>query len=440
MRRMSGSLILVVLLATSTAYAAVSPPFPRLGGNFIGYPQNYDSTAVQQQLSRYNIAVINTWPGWQNGRSTTLDQVIRNIKALNPNTLVFNYTLMESLYAVPPPGDPWAAERNALNGNHWWLYPGSGITIPVVSGPSYVTNETLFAPRDSNGRHFVDWFANYIVTAIYASAPSLDGFYSDNIFWKPREDGDWNGDGVIDSQNDPTVQSWLRQGERTYINDLNAAMPGKYQIGNISDLGASNAVFPELQGALNGGFMEGLIGYSWSPETWGGWSAMMASYRKEMGAVSSPQLAMFAQIGSITDYQSMRYGLASCLMDNAYYTFNSSANYNDLPWFDEYNSSLGQATSPPATTPWQKGVYRRDFANGIALVNPKGNGAQTVTLETSFRHLSGTQAPSVNNGQTTQTVTLQDRDGLILLRLSAPPAAVQPAVPQPAPPSNVTVQ
>ncbi|MGC1386705.1 MAG: putative glycoside hydrolase [Steroidobacteraceae bacterium] len=423
------------LLPAAAAFAWQAPPFPRVGGNFIGSPQNYENPAVQAQLARYDMSIILTWPGWQNGRGTTLEQVIKNIKAQNPNTLVFNYTLMESLNSSPGGTDVWSAERSALNNNHWWLYPAGTGGTPVVSGPSYVTNETLFTTTDSNGYHFVDWFANFIVKNIYAPAPSLDGIYSDNIFWKPRVDGDWNRDGITDSQNDPTVQSWLRQGERQYINDLRSAMPGKYQIGNLGDLGGAAAVFPELAGQLNGGFMEGLIGFSWSPETWGGWQTMMAAYRKEMAAVAAPQLAMFAQIGSITDYQSMRYGLASCLMDNAYYTFNSSANYSDLPWFDEYNANLGQATSPPSTSAWQKGVYRRDFANGIALVNPKGNGTQTVTLETSFRRLSGSQAPFVNNGQITQTVTLQDRDGIILLRLNA-----QPTSSTPAPPANVTVQ
>src|ERR1019366_6270385 len=147
---------------------------------------------------------------------------------------------------------------------------------------------------------------------------------------------------------------------------------------------------------------------------------------------AAPQLAMFAQIGSATDFQSFRYGLASCLMDNGYFVFNSSAAYDDAPAFDEYNAKLGNSTSSPQTTAWQHGVYRRDFDNGIALVNPKGNGAQTVQLETSYKRLTGTQAPSVNNGQTATSVTLQDRDGLILMRLTPKVA--------PNPPGNVTVR
>ena len=79
-------------------------------------------------------------------------------------------------------------------------------------------------------------------------------------------------------------------------------------------------------------------------------------------------------------------------------------------------ANLGAAVTPPQTGAWQNGVYRRDFENGIALVNPKGNGAQTVTLETAFVKLSGTQAPSINNGATVTQVTLADRDGIILLR------------------------
>jgi hypothetical protein len=42
-----------------------------------------------------------------------------------------------------------------------------------------------------------------------------------------------------------------------------------------------------------------------------------------------------------------------------------------------------------------------------------------VTLETSYKHLSGTQAAAVNNGQTVTSVTLQDRDGVILARTAA---------------------
>ena len=182
-----------------------------------------------------------------------------------------------------------------------------------------------------------------------------------------------------------------------------------------------------------------MIGYTWSIESWGGWQAMMNGYRRAMAALGGPKLGIFAQAGDPKDYQAFRYGFTSALMDDAYYQFNSLSSYaGDFPWFDEYNyqHKLGAAISPSATTAWQNGVYRRDFANGIALVNPKGNGTKTVTLEAEYTRISGTQAPAINSGQTVRTLTLQDRDGIILLRnqpLPAPPAAV------PAPPADVTV-
>jgi hypothetical protein len=86
---------------------------------------------------------------------------------------------------------------------------------------------------------------------------------------------------------------------------------------------------------------------------------------------------------------------------------------------------LGSGQAKP-TAAWQKGVWRRDFDNGIALVNPKGNGAQTVTLEAPYIKIKGAQDPVTNNGQTVTTVTLKDRDGIILLRQNP---VIRPATP-----------
>jgi hypothetical protein len=150
--------------------------------------------------------------------------------------------------------------------------------------------------------------------------------------------------------------------------------------------------------------------------------------------LAAPKLGIFEEWGSLTDYQAMRYGLTSCLMDDGYFTYQdltAGTNYG-VHWFDEYDSNLGAALKGPSTSAWQKGVYRRDFENGIALVNPKGNGSQEVTLEEDFVKVKGAQAPSVNNGQTVRKVTLKDRDGIILLRKNA--------VKRPAAPGGITIE
>jgi hypothetical protein len=78
------------------------------------------------------------------------------------------------------------------------------------------------------------------------------------------------------------------------------------------------------------------------------------------------------------------------------------------------------------------GVYRRDFQNGIVLVNPSAT-VQTVPLERAFRKIQGNVDPLVNNGQSVTQVAVPPSDALFLIGDDRiPPAAVndlQPATP-----------
>jgi len=84
-------------------------------------------------------------------------------------------------------------------------------------------------------------------------------------------------------------------------------------------------------------------------------------------------------------------------------------------WFDDVHFQAGVSS-----------VWRRDFQNGIVLVNPTEQ-SLTVPLETSFRRILGTSAPSVNNGALSSSNTIAPHDALFLLRASLDhtrPAAV----------------
>jgi hypothetical protein len=168
---------------------------------------------------------------------------------------------------------------------------------------------------------------------------------------------------------------------------------------------------------------------------WGSWQLMMERYHKSMTLVNEPKLIILGHLGDPKNYRVMRYGLASTLMNDGYYDFcpnDGKWGYTQVAWFDEFDVNLGKAVSPPSKTAWQSGVYKREFENGIALVNPRGNGARTVDLGADFRKIAGKQDPAVNNGQVVRRVTLQDRDGIILMRLNA--------VKKPMPPSSLSVQ
>ena len=416
------------LLLSTGAAAADKPSFPRLAGVNIGGPHNYADPAYYTKLAKLDMAVLGYWPGWRDD-GVTMEQVVRKIKAINPDTKIFLY---QNSMQVDDSSGASAPLREKADQMHWWAYAsgGSGSRLQTTYGantnkPIHLTNPTLFTPRDNNGYQWWEYHARWVVNNYYKPNPSIAGLYEDNVFWTPRVDADWNRDGTIDPAKSVNAGKWLREGYNRRFGLMHQLMPGKYQIGNIADWGAKQAVLTDLVGILDGGVMEGILGSGYSPEKWGSWPEMMRWYRKTMDAIAEPKLVIFDHHGDPTNYQAMRYGLASCLLDNAYYAF-SSDGYHGVEWFDEFDQNLGQATSPPATVAWQKGVYRRDFENGIALVNPRGNGPVEVVLEGDFKRITGKQAPGVNNGQTARKIQLNDRDGIILLRVKSQPLPSAP--------------
>jgi hypothetical protein len=418
--------------------APAGDPYPRLGAVLIGSPHDYWKPEYQKQIAKADVAVLNFYPGWGGGgNGTSMQQVITNVKAMNPRAKLFLYVIAHNL--KDPPFPAWAELHKRVETNRWWIDRGAdgpaGLISSTYGRGTYVLNTTTFSKKDdASGKNFVQWFADYVVGKLATPTPAAAGLYTDNFTWKPLQDADWNRDGRIDRKDDPKVQKWFREGYRQYIQSLNKGMPGKYQIVNVADWGDPKSNLAEYQDLVNGGIMESIIGRSWSYETRLGFEGMMDVYRKTMSAFKEPKFGIFSQSGNPSDYQGFRYGFASCLMDDGYYYFNNhEKTYYGIPWFDEYNHSLGAATKPPAMKPWSQGVYRRDFEFGIALVNPKGNGTRTVTLEQDFVTIKGTQAPTVNTGKLVRKVTLKDRDGIILLRKGAKPRT-------PFPPSDVVVE
>jgi hypothetical protein len=419
-RRSLTALAAVAALATcASAFAFNPPPFPRLGGVDNGNPFDYNDPTYEAELAKQSIMILNYYQGMDPG-GESMDSIVQAIKAINPNALVFIY--VESDYQNPYGApDAWTSFRNQINTMKWWLYTNTTYTDPVNTENSttwYTINNTPYTPPDPQGDDSIDWITKWYVSNYYDVMPHIDGFFMDNVFVQPNVAGDWYRDNTLLQPSDPRAQAAIQAGYERYFSLVRTLMPGKYQIGNVAEWGQSGPVPAGYVGMADGGLMEAMIGASWSIEGWGGWQEMMNQYTRVMNALKAPKLAIFNQYGSPTDYQSFRYGFASCLMNNAYYSFTNPANgYTGVVWFDEYNANLGEpvAASPP-TAAWQKGVWRRDFTNGIALVNPKGNGPQTVSLGGTFVKIKGTQDPAVNNGETVTSVTLQDRDGIILLR------------------------
>jgi hypothetical protein len=97
-----------------------------------------------------------------------------------------------------------------------------------------------------------------------------------------------------------------------------------------------------------------------------------------------------------------------------------------LEWYPEWQIDLGAPSTTPANVDalaWQ-GVYRRDFANGIALLNP-GTTAVSVTLPSAMRRVDAQGGGAVpNDGSAPGTLTttslttlsLPANSGVVLLK------------------------
>jgi Hypothetical glycosyl hydrolase family 15 len=418
------------LAASASAFAFTPPPFPRIAGIQISAPFDYNDATFQAQVARQAITILNDWPGMKPG-GESMATVVQQIKAINPNALVFLYTDTDEQFSNPS-NSAWATLIDAINANKWWLYTNSSLSTPVSSfyGNGGLTiNNSTNTPKNAQGQDAIDYMVNYFVAQEYTPNTNIDGFFQDNVFTTPRVSGDWYRNGNDLPSSSAQAQAAIQSGYERWFALAHQLMPGKYQIGNIATWYSpgATAVPAGFKNMTEGGEIEGLIGQTWSTETWDGWQGMENQYFQIMSVVNAPKLVIFDQQDNPTNYQSMRYGLTSCLMNDGYYNFTSNTStYSGVYWFDEFNANLGQPVGAAPTAAWQNGVWRRDFTNGIALVNPKGNGARTVSLGGSFVKLKGTQAPSVNNGQTVTSVTLQDRDGIILMR---PSALIQPKAP-----------
>jgi hypothetical protein len=391
--------------------------FPLVGGVYIAgsVPSTYFGTsAFQDAIANNNdVAVIGIYPGWTGG-GFTAQSAAAAIKAINPNIQLFPYTnIMELEGGVGSSGSPYSPVFNAATTNNWFLratWPNGTITDADGNAQDGL-NQTLFTVAGSGYSMpgYLQWRAVWSATNEYYGS-AWAGLYLDNFFHQPRVSADYAQTGTAQTAS-AAAQNW-RNGYAAYAGAggyLRSALPaGALVIGNVADWANPGISITGLSGVLNGGVLESIIGGSSSVEEFGGWTEMMQGYAFAMSAQSAPNLSIFCQDGSPTNYAGMRYGLCSCALDNAYYYHSNNGTYDTVEVYDEYNVNWGAPTAGPnnltngtyssgGITVYQNGVWRRDFTNVITAVNPRGNGAQHITFEVDVWALRGTQDSTTNN-------------------------------------------
>jgi hypothetical protein len=217
---------------------------------------------------------------------------------------------------------------------------------------------------------------------------------------------------------------------------LRNSLPGKLIIANT---GGS----ADISGAsLNGGMIEGVDQNGKNNFVGDANGDPTAFYNSWMSGGSAPQTFIYNGSDAITtgtdaartDYRTMRFLFTRTLLNNGFFDYdeflvsNTSAGLNSgghqtTWWYDEYDNA-GQGTGylgyalTDATQPIT-GVFRRDFQHGIDLCNTTAV-TQTVSLGKTYKRIDGVQDHATNDGSKLTVVTLQPRDGIILLSNSSP--------------------
>ena len=393
----------------------------------------------RQALAKNDILILGMWRRWSKvddvtGVQLTIRDVVVDIRrraaaAGNSGIRIAKYTAINESSSDPSSGasrERWEKLHSEIGpgypiNNDWWARTKDGEHTSSWPGQWHV-NLTEYVQRDRNGDTYPEWAVQTDYEVFFRDTPEFDMWFFDNWFYRPRVTADWDGDGSNDDRNSESVRGDFRQGYMNALRRVRQLAPNLIVMGNVNgEVSTISGMLtePEYKGQLSA-LYEGAIGLSWSAEEWGGWEHMMQQYRIT-ASNAQHNLILITVHGREDDYATMRYGLASCLMDNGYYYYTSIENrYKSALWFDEYDVDLGRAIDPPQFNAWQNGVYMRRFEKGMALVNPKGNGTRTAQVGLGYKHISGTQQdPSVNNGQPVETVISSERDGLILIGTDA---------------------
>jgi hypothetical protein len=421
--------------------------FPRIGAYEIASAQRVVEPEFRQALSKHDIVILGMWRNWS-GTGTvtntplTMRDVVVDIKrrsaAAGKNIILGKYTVYNESFSSRSNGasrDRWDKLSSESGpgypvNNDWWARDKDGQVLTSFES-TWSTNVTDYVKRDANGFTWPEWAATRDYNEFFRDIPEFDMLFIDNWFHQPRISADWNGDGSNDAKDAGWVQNAFREGLMSAVHRIRELNPRLMIMGNVDGhpvRGVGMLQEPEYKGQI-AGLYEGAIGRSWSHEKHHGWEVMMEQYQTTL-ANARDNIVIMTVAGPAEDLVLMRYGLASCLMDDGYYYYTSKEDhYRSALWFDEFDVNLGRAIDPPQFEPWKNGVYRRRFENGMALVNPKGNGAQTIQIEDGYRRIAGRQDPVTNNGRPVSSVTIAERDGLILVRENGASTDVRPKPP-----------
>ena len=407
------ALTLLALLMTPFYYQKTLPTsaindagsFPKLANLYWKNPVLMSEAAT---LAKWDLLVLD-----MQAQSNSAD-AIREIRRLNPRITILAYTTAvemptSRLKDVEPSGEGLWHELAKIDDPAWHLKTYKGKEVIFWPG-NVMMNLNL---KNAQKVSYADALVNFLDQKVISSG-LWDGLFFDNVW--ATADGvnksiDIDGDGKADSTT--KINSFWKLSQADFFQKLRKRIGSSYIL-----IGNGDGNFSQ---SLNGRMFESF------PEYWeGGWTGSMKRYQSAGKSFSPNALIINSDsdnTGNTADYRAMRFGLASALMQNGYYSFDYGPNLREqFWWYDEYDVNLGRPVGAmknllSANQAIAAGLWQREFENGLVLVNST-NKSQTAIFDKKYQRISGYQDPKTNSGEIISQVAIPAQDGIILLKLN----------------------
>lgn len=388
----------MLLLGATPVLAFGKDTYPKLANYYLEYFQLISQNDYSE-LMKWDLLIL------PNEVSSSNRQFIEQYKNDRPSNLILAYiypamslTLPHTLYSRIDAENLWLRDRN---GNKLQIWQGL-----------YATNLTNQRWQEMN----LDFISSKMSEAPW------DGIMYDTVDTNiDRYSGngiDINGDG----QADPSSVyngAWQRAMAELFSKT-------RQRLGNDKII--------VMNGQSNDGYQPNVNGriFEMFPTPWegnGSWHASMYQYLKRL-PTKNRQPAIYVINGSTNnngrsnDYRKVRFGLTSALLGDGYFSFDfGDQRHEQLWWYDEYDVALGRAESSyynllkNNSDYVEPGLWRRDFENGVSIVNSSGKDQLFIFSREQFEKIKGTQDRNFNDGSKVNYIRLANNDGIIMRRI-----------------------
>lgn len=333
---------------------------------------------------------------------------LQKIRSLNPNIIILAYITAQEIRTDA--GDSYSTLRRQLFNSipqSWYLYDTASTRLSWWPG-TYLLNVTNKVPL-FNGERFNEFLPRFVTNKILSTG-LWDGVFYDNawdgITYFVSSNVDLNNDGIPDTNANPEWQ----EGMKKIYNETRRLTNDKYII-------VGNGSTRVYRNELNGSMIESFASNGWTP-------AMQTYAFNNSEGGPNPRVnivnANTNNKGEQNNYKAMRFGLTSILLGNGYYSFDYGDQDHSQTWYyDEYDTDLGKAvtaaTSQSGSKNFAPDVWKREFENGVAIVNSTGV-VKNVELGGEYEKIQGKQDPFTNDGSIVTETSIDGQDGIILLK------------------------